>query len=203
MIVKSRMHSFSQFSDWIGALTSINEGNYCVKDMLEVQVNTSKSHTATGKNFNKAVCQSSAQLYLHCALSGISRLNKTKQNQIRKWTICCVNTFRFFFFLQLGWSLQKGCSTVTEMVTYVQWSEATLHYENYSTWFTWWAERVKMHSCTKHVALFFPILSFVTLMKTLTPAFLFVLISAGGDGHQPHGVVSSQQLGQLLQPAPR
>lgn len=30
-----------------------------------------------------------------------------------------------------------------------------------------------------------------------------VCISAGGDGHQPHGVVSSQQPGQLLQPAPR
>lgn len=32
---------------------------------------------------------------------------------------------------------------------------------------------------------------------------LSVCVPAGGDGHQPHGVVSSQQPGQLLQPAPR
>lgn len=36
-----------------------------------------------------------------------------------------------------------------------------------------------------------------------TDCSLPVCVSAGGDGHQPHGVVSSQQPGQLLQPAPR
>lgn len=34
-----------------------------------------------------------------------------------------------------------------------------------------------------------------------TDSELPVCLSEGGDGHQPHGVVSSQQPGQLLQPA--
>lgn len=56
MIVRSRIHSLSQASDWIGVLTSINEGNYCVKGMWELQVNASKCHTAAGKSFKETIC---------------------------------------------------------------------------------------------------------------------------------------------------
>ena len=51
-----------------------------------------------------------------------------------------------------------------------------------------------MHSCTKDV-------SSQCLKCCSDSSLLFVCVSAGGDGHQPHGVVSPQQPGQLLQPA--
>lgn len=69
MITRSRMHSFSQFSDWIGVLTSINEDNCCVKDMWERQVNASKSHTAAGKYFKEAIYHQSAHNGIYIVLS--------------------------------------------------------------------------------------------------------------------------------------
>lgn len=69
MITRSRMHSFSQFSDWIGVLTSINEGNCCVKGMWEHQVNASKSHTAAGKYFKEAIYHQSAHNGIYIVLS--------------------------------------------------------------------------------------------------------------------------------------
>lgn len=69
MIVRSRIHSLSQASDWIGVLTSINEGNYCVKGMWELQVNASKCHAAAGKNFKETICHKSVHNCVYIALS--------------------------------------------------------------------------------------------------------------------------------------
>lgn len=79
-----------------------------MKGMKEPQVNASKSHTATGKNFSEAICHSSSQMYLHCVLSGISRLNKKKE-QTKS------NTALYVVKLQMDWSLQNLGSIVPEI----------------------------------------------------------------------------------------
>ncbi len=200
MIARSRIHSFSPFSDWIEVLTSINEGNYCVKGMWELQVNTSKTHAATAKNFKEAICHKSAQLYLKCALSGISRLKKKNETNQK-----IANLLYKHFGFGDGLGFAKGSSTLTEMVTY-QHSPWKVQYLWCSTWYTWLSKRNKM-LFTKYAGLthcISPSLhSFKLRSDTDSSLPVCVCVSAGGDGHQPHGVVSSQQPGQLLQPAPR
>lgn len=62
----------------MGALTSINEGNYCVKGMREPRVKSGKSYTATAKDLKEAICLHSAPMYLCCVLAGISKQEKRK-----------------------------------------------------------------------------------------------------------------------------
>ena len=97
MIVRSRIHSYSQFNDWIGSETSINEGNYWVKGTWELQVNASKPHTATEKNFSEAICHQSAQVCLHCALS----VGWRKQNQKISYLLLKHLVFFVFFCTRL------------------------------------------------------------------------------------------------------
>lgn len=114
-ITRSRIHSFSQFSDWIGVLTSINEGNYCVKGMWDLQVNASKSHSAAGKELQGGnLPQVCTQPYLHWALSGISRLNRGKKTKSENLQ----------FIVQAACSRWVGvfkrmCSALAEMLTVI------------------------------------------------------------------------------------
>lgn len=49
-----------------------------MKGMWEPQVKARKSQSGAGLNLNEAICLRSAQIYLQCLLSGISRLNRKR-----------------------------------------------------------------------------------------------------------------------------
>lgn len=114
MIVRSRIHSFSQSGDWIGHLTSIDEGNYCVKGRWEPQVNTSKSHTAPrGKTpLVRTKCvyaQSTSQISKWCRTWTEPRGTPTRR-AVWKWKGNSWSKLVGGFFVWIQYKVYDSCS---------------------------------------------------------------------------------------------